>query len=340
VNKSRLNIVVTGATGLVGSYVVRRLLDRGYRRIIGLTRTNSSRKLVGDIEGDIQWAAGDIRDILTVDEALRGADYVIHTAGKVSFDPAEEREMYQVNVRGTAQVVNACLKHGVKKLIHVSSVAALGRPEGQMDLDEEVEWSASPNNTPYARSKYAAELEVFRGEAEGLNVSIIQPGTILGSGDWERGSVRLIKGVARGLPFYPGGVNGFVDVRDVADISIRLMEEEELNGRWIACSESVSYAYLLYEMAGYLGSSAPKWKLSTPVANMAIFFDNLRNKIGRKPRFLTQASYRVGQAKYRYENAKVRTELGYRFIPLGETLRQSCEAFLAYEKRGVFVPLV
>ncbi len=326
--ETRLNkVVVSGASGLVGSYVVRALIRQGHEGIVALRRKGSSRRLSATFESKVQWKEGDIEDPVFLDEVLQGAGYFIHAAGVVSFDPAHKEELMRINAGGTAAVVNACLRAGVRKLVHVSSVAALGRPPGVEVLDEQVEWTESPNNTPYALSKHLAELEILRGVAEGLQASMILPGTVLGVGDWTQGSVRLLDVVAKGVPFYPSGMNGFVDVRDVADLCVLMMQHPDNGGRWIACSESVSYRQLLTDIADEMGVRPPRRLAPRWLAYAYIAWDTLCSKISGKPRFLTKDSYRVGQSKFRYSNDKVRTQLDYTFIPLRQTISEAVAAY-------------
>ena len=234
-----MRILITGATGLAGSATARRFLAEGHT-VAALHRPGSDRSLLRDLESQIDWREGDILDILSLEKALTDMDYVVHAAAVVSFVPRDEKAMYKVNVEGTANVVNACLKKGVRKLCHVSSVAALGRPDPRIIetgativIDETQRWTDSPNNSAYAKSKYLAEVEVWRGIAEGLSAVIVNPSLILGEGDWQKSSTQLFKYVYDGKPFYTEGTVNYVDVRDIAEAIFELTLSEIDNERFI-----------------------------------------------------------------------------------------------------------
>ncbi len=216
---STMQILITGATGLVGSATARRFLADGHSVSV-LHRPDSDRSLLQDVEDRIQWIEGDILDVLSLEKALENVEYVVHAAAVVSFVPRDEAAMVKVNVEGTANVVNACLKRGIRKLCHVSSVAALGRPHPRtieqdkpVVIDETQRWEDSPNNSAYAKTKYLAELEVWRGISEGLPAVIVNPSLILGEGDWQKSSTQLFKYVYDGKPFYTEGTVNYVDVQ-------------------------------------------------------------------------------------------------------------------------------
>ena len=173
-------VFVTGATGLVGSHLVQALVQQG-KPVRALYRS-----VIPSFAGadKVQWVQGDILDVITLDEALIGVEQVYHCAAVVSFNPKRAEELYQVNVEGTANVVNASITAGVQKLLFVSSVAALGRMREGSAIDENMQWSPKANNSEYGRTKYLAEMEVWRGIGEGLKAVIVNPTIILGAGDW------------------------------------------------------------------------------------------------------------------------------------------------------------
>src|SRR3954470_18909958 len=149
--------------------------------------------------------------------------------------------MYQVNVEGTANVVNAAIERGVKRIVHVSSVAALGRTTKAETVNEQKKWEANKNNTHYAISKHHAEIQVWRGFAEGLNGMIINPSTILGFGDWNQSSCAIFKNAYREFPWYTEGINGFVGVEDVAEAAVQLLESSLNHKRFIVNGDNWSF---------------------------------------------------------------------------------------------------
>ena len=173
-------IGVTGATGLLGSSIIRTLLDAD-EKVLAIKRKNSDTTLLRDVYHQITWRDADMLDPTSIDDALQGVTSIIHAAGLVSFNARDKKKLYETNVTGTRNLVNACLIHNIRRLIHVSSVAALSRPKEILCLDENQKWNESPLNTVYAESKYLADLEVMRGHEEGLSVAIVNPSVILGS---------------------------------------------------------------------------------------------------------------------------------------------------------------
>ncbi len=197
-------IFITGSNGLIGSFVIRQFIEQGYA-VRALRRVNSDLSLLADITHRIQWVEGDLLDPLLLHQTIQPGDIVIHAAAIVSFSAREYEKMRKVNVEGTANVVNVCLQRGVKKFCFVSSIAALGRENHFHSIDESTKWEDSELNTVYAQSKYLAELEVWRGEAEGLPAVIVNPSVVLGPGDWRRSSTQLFKYAWDEHWFYPAG---------------------------------------------------------------------------------------------------------------------------------------
>ncbi|RZM11521.1 MAG: SDR family NAD(P)-dependent oxidoreductase, partial [Pedobacter sp.] len=207
-------ILVTGGTGFLGSYIIKELIEKGYQ-VRALRRSSHLPSYIpAAIFDKVDWVEGDILDVVSLDEAMDGIDTVIHSAAIVSFSKKERSKMYQVNVNGTANVVNLALENNIKKLVHISSVAAIGRTADGQQVDETKKWEESKVNTHYARSKYKAEMEVWRGMGEGLEAVVLNPATIIGYGDWHSGSSAIFKNVYHEFPWYTGGLNGFVDVED------------------------------------------------------------------------------------------------------------------------------
>ena len=238
-------IFVTGGTGLVGSHLVEQLVKNGIA-VKAAYRTH-----IPDIAGKekVEWVKGDILDVLFLEEALQDINHVYHCAAIVSFNPKEKYKMFATNVEGTANVVNACIRAGVKKLCFVSSVAALGKLKKQGEIDESVLWSEETNNSNYGKSKYLAEIEVWRGIGEGLEAVIVNPVIILGKGNWNEGSSKIFKTAYEEFPWYTEGYTGFVDVKDVVQIMIQLMESGTSGERFIVSSENIQYKDIFSRIA-------------------------------------------------------------------------------------------
>ena len=208
-------ILITGATGLLGSYIARYLVAAGLP-VRAIKRATSDLSLLAEAKDQIEWVDADVLNIPSLEDAFQGVSYIYHSAAAISFKKSERERMMKINIEGTANVVNVANYMGVQRLLHVSSVAALGKGKTDTMLNEDAVWEDSPYDTGYGLSKYLGELEVWRGMVEGLDAVIINPSTILGAGRWSDSSTRIFSKVEEGLSFYPKGSNGYVDVRDVA----------------------------------------------------------------------------------------------------------------------------
>jgi len=320
-------ILVTGGTGFLGSYLLRALVNAG-KPVRALYRQQIPVQLQ-DIQHRIEWLQGDILDIISLEEAMQDITQVYHCAAVVSFHPSTRDTMMHINVEGTANVVNMALDAGVQKLVHVSSVAALGRAKNGAAIDERTEWQDSPNNSRYAVSKYRAEMEVWRGIAEGLNAVIVNPTIILGSGFWHEGSGTLVKNVWKEFPFYTSGINGYVDVEDVVRAMLLLMDSPISGQRFVLSAENRSYFDLFSEMAGQLGKKPPHISVQPWMAEIVWRVEKVKGAIsGNKP-VVTKETARTAQLKMYYNNDKVLKALpGFQFKPLTQTVSEICKAYL------------
>lgn len=217
---------------------------------------------------EAEWIVADILDTDSLMDAFAGADVVFHCAAVVSFHMHKKDDLMRTNVEGTHNVVNACLKTGVPKIIYTGSIAALGRKPGVTNyITEETQWEESSANTDYARSKYLGELEIWRGAEEGLQAAVLLPGVILGPADGERSSNSIYKLARRTGWFYPEGSSGFVGVTDVAKLLILLYENNLWNQKVLAVAENLSYADLFRSIAEWSGIKPPRFPLSGWVLN-------------------------------------------------------------------------
>ena len=195
-------VLVTGGTGFLGSYIIKQLVEKGYN-VRALRRSNKLPFWIAkEILEKVEWVEGDVLDVIALENAMNGVDTIIHSAAIVSFATKDRKEMYHVNVEGTANVVNIALEKNVRRLVHISSVAALGRTANGGHVNEEKKWEESKVNTHYAKSKFKAELQVWRGISEGLEAVILNPSTILGYGDWHSSSCAIFKSVHDGFNWY------------------------------------------------------------------------------------------------------------------------------------------
>lgn len=314
-------ILITGASGLVGSHLAAALVLQG-KPVRALYR--SSQPVFPGAE-KVQWVQGDILDVVSLEEAMVGVTQVYHCAAVVSFNPKKKKLLQQVNVDGTANVVNACLDAGVKKLLFVSSVAALGRIREDAAINETMNWSEETSNSEYGKTKYFSEMEVWRGIGEGLEAVIVNPVIILGAGDWEKGSSGLFKTAYDEFPWYTEGTSGFVDVKDVVRAMALLMESEVSAQRFILCADSVPYREVFTEMAKLFGKRPPHKKVTPLLAGLVWRWEALKAKFTGNDPILTRETARTAQAKVYFDNTKLTTGFpSFRYTPLHESLQRIC----------------
>lgn len=271
-------VFITGATGFLGSHLACLLLKQGYR-VVAMRRNPQSEGLFPKIHQFHQlpqafqpvWITGDILDIDDLCDAIQDVDAVFHCAAKVSFERKDKFALMQNNVIGTRNVVNACLKNKIPKLVYASSVAAIGRTENEAPITEKTDWVESNLNSQYAISKNLAEQEVWRGSEEGLQVTMVNPGIILGYGDGITGSNQLYHMILKGMPFYPTGGNGFVGVEDVAKMMIHLYENNCWQKRFLCVAENLKYQHVFNQLADAMGVKQPHIALNGLVYGLAYF---------------------------------------------------------------------
>ncbi len=312
--------LVTGGSGLVGQVLIRQLLEQGYA-----VHATEHRRPIGVRHPRLQTCPIRLRDPQELDEVMAGVQEVYHCAGLISYTPRDRNALYQVNVDVTAQVVNACLRASVRKLVHVSSIAALGKFTPDRAIDETLSWTDDARASLYGHSKFLGELEVFRGVAEGLDAVIVNPGIILGPGDWRDGSTALFKKAHEGFSWYTDGVNGFVDVEDVTAAMIRLMRSDISAERFILVAENRSYQDVLGLMAGAFGTAKPYRKLTPALSRWLCLAESLRSRLtGRRP-LITRETVHTALARVYFDNTKLLRFLpGFQYRTLEETINETC----------------
>lgn len=312
-------IFVTGASGLVGSHLIQSLLVKG-KKVRALYRQSVPVFAGSD---QCEWIKGDILDPIGLTEALEGVDYVYHCAAIVSFAPGAAAKMLQSNVEGTANVVNACLVQQIKKLIFVSSVAALGRIRENEAIDETMNWTPETSNSVYGQSKYLAELEVWRAMEEGLPMAIVNPVIILGAGDWNNGSSGIFKSAYNEFPWYTKGMSGFVDVLDVVDAMQLLMESEVTGQRYVLSADNLYYRDLFNSIATAFNKRLPYKKVTPFLAGIVWRLEALKGLITGKAPLLTKETAATAQAVVKFNNRKFLDAFpNFKYRNLEETIQR------------------
>ncbi|HSU29514.1 MAG TPA: SDR family NAD(P)-dependent oxidoreductase [Chitinophagaceae bacterium] len=322
-------ILVTGGTGFLGSYIIKALVEKGYT-VKALRRSKKIPFYIpSTIMASVQWIDGDVLDVVGLQEAMEGIDAVIHAAAIVSFVKNKRKEMYKINVDGTANVVNMALEKKVPRLVHISSVAALGRLPGGGTVDEEKKWEENKINTHYAISKHKAELEVWRGIGEGINAVILNPSTILGYGDWSTGSSAIFRNIYNEYRWYSPGINGFVDVEDVARATVLLLESNISEQRFVINGDNWTFRKLMETIADGFGKKRPKWQTTPFLVGLAWRLEKLKSLFTGKVPLLTRESARVAQSKTYFQNEKLLKALpGFSFTPLEKTIEDACRKYM------------
>jgi len=323
-------VLVTGGTGFLGSYVIKELVKKDYS--VRAIRRNTSKLpfyIPSEIFQKVEWVEGDILDTVSLEEFMKGVDAVIHSAAIISFHKNNRQQMYHVNVQGTANVVNAALEKNVSRFVHISSVAALGRSKISSQVNEEKKWQKNKTNTNYAISKYRAEMEVWRAIGEGLNAVIINPSTVLGYGDWNTSSCRIFKTIYDEFPWYTTGINGFVDIEDVARAAVLLMESNISEQRFIASADNWSFQQVFNTIADAFGKKHPHRRVTPFLGSIAWRIEKMKSLFTDSVPLLTKESARVAHSNTFFGNDKLLKALpGFSFTPLQESIQKACKKYL------------
>lgn len=320
-NNSTDKIFVTGGAGLVGKELLQQLLDLGYH-----VRALYHSSPIEIEHHHLETIKGDLLDVVLLEEAMQGITHVFHCAAIVSYDPSDRYRLLKMNVEGTANIVNACIDAKIQKLVHVSSVAAIGRNRHGEWVNESMQWSEKTNNSAYGKSKYYAEMEVWRGIGEGLQAVIVNPSLILGGDDWSTGSSAIFKSAYEEFPWYSEGVSGFVDVQDVARAMIMLMNSDITDERFILSGENCSFREIFTTIAQCFGKKPPHKKVTRFLAELVWRCEKLKGKISGKKPLLTKESARTSLSAVYFDHSKVLKFLpGFSFTPIRQTIERTCE---------------
>lgn len=316
-------ILVTGATGLVGAHLLLHLIENGekyvralYRNQKNIEKTKALFELYkkGELFAKIHWIQGDILEVPSLELAFENVTYVYHCAACISFNPNDEDQLRKVNIEGTANIVNFCIDKNIKKLCHVSSIAALGDlAPHEKEVNETTEWNPEVLHSDYAISKYGAEMEVWRGQQEGLNVVIVNPGVIFGPGFWQQGSGAFFTSIEKGMPFYTYGTSGYVAVSDVVKIMHLLMLSDCNGERFALLSKNYTYKEIIYLIADKINAKKPKTEAKPWMLHLAWRLDWLFSTIFRTKRRISKHSAQSLLNSDTISNEKIKNYLGYNF---------------------------
>ncbi|MFS4454696.1 NAD-dependent epimerase/dehydratase family protein [Maribacter sp. 2304DJ31-5] len=330
-------VLVTGGTGLVGSHLLLELALSGIEtRAIyrSKAKLDEVKKVFGyytenvlELFDAIEWVQADILDVPALETAFVNIEYVYHAAALISFDPRDFNALRKINVEGTTNIVNLALEHHIKKLCYVSTIGTLGRSTDKTQTTEETEWTPQHTNV-YATSKYLAEMEVWRGSQENLDVIVINPGIILGPGFWNSGSGELFKTTSKGYSYYPPGGTGFVTVKDVIKSMLALMDTSIVNERYILVAENRSFKDIMGKIALALGKKVPRKELRIWQLQLGRCLDWLRDMLTHKGRKITGNSiYSLKNRKY-YDHSKIKKAIHFEFEPVDSSIEFCSKKFI------------
>lgn len=337
-------IFVTGGTGLVGAHLLYKLTSAG-KRVKALKRETSNLQQVlktlsyysdnsKELFNLIEWVDGDILDYFSLEKLLVGITEIYHCAAIISFNPDERQKMISNNVEGTSNVVNAAIENGVKKICHVSSIAALGRLDDGQLITEETNWVPLKNISGYSESKFFSEVEIWRGIEEGLDAVIVNPSIIFGPSNWETGSSKMFKTVWDGMKFYTKGITGFVDVKDVVKAMILLMDESNFdaakNQRYLLNSDNLSYENVFCQIADALNNSRPSIYASDFLLKIVWRAVKVVSMITQKPSMLTRESVANSNTIFNFDGSKISKKFDFKYLSISESIQETA-GFLKHD---------
>jgi dihydroflavonol-4-reductase len=324
-------VLVTGGTGLVGAHLLIHLIEKGelvraiYRNLENIQKTKSLFSLYKKdiLFESIEWIQADILEIPSLEIAFQKITHVYHCAAIISFDPKKEDLVRKTNIEGTANIVNFCLNYNIQKLCHVSSIAALGDLAAhEAIISEKTEWNPEKLHSDYAISKYGAEMEIWRGQQEGLKVVMVNPGVIIGPGFWDQGSGEIFTKVKKGLPFYTKGSSGFVAVVDVATIMYQLMKSDIQGKRFTLIGQNIIFKDLQFAIADALKVKRPKYHATSFMVNNLCKLDWVIATFFRQKRQLSKATAKSSYSKDLYSNEKIKNVLNITFTDVFDYINE------------------
>ncbi len=335
-------ILVTGATGLVGTHLLIKLVQEKHQ-LRALFRTEARKKYAKSVFlqcclpqdqsafDTIEWIQADLNDIPALTAAFKDVTHVYHCAAMISFNPSHYKKLRKTNIEGTANIVNLSLIHKVQKLCYVSSIATLSENTSQSPIDETAEWNPEVSDSVYAITKYGAEMEVWRGTQEGLDAVIVNPGIIIGRGFFKSGSGYLFKKIYTGMKYYTTGTTGYVSVDDVVEIMYRLMKSEVKNERYIAVGENLSFKSVFFMIANALNKPVPKKKVSPFLMKIAYYIQRISHLLFRTKRTIFKPSIKSAFSNSFYHNEKIKKEFKYSFTPIKKAIETTASFLLKEE---------
>lgn len=346
-NTENRTVLVTGATGMLGARLVFDLLKQGDKVKAIYRNRNRIKQFITNVgfycknpeelSALVEWIEADVLDYESICNAVEGVDLVMHVAAMVSFHKDDKEMMYEINIQGTSNVVNACLLKEVPRICFVSSIAALGKEEEGEMINEQSTWIPEQKHSGYQISKFHSEMEIWRGINEGLDAIIVNPSVILGPGEWHAGSPAFFNNIYKGMLFYPGGGTGFVDVRDVSEAMMLLTSgknwEKACKKRYLLNGVNLSYKDAFTQIAQSLNVKAPKYLATKFLMGIAWRAAWGVGKLTRKKPLITRGSVSNASKIQLFDGSKITNEFGFRYRPIEDTIQEIGQMYLAANKK-------
>lgn len=326
-----MTFAITGANGFLGVHIIHHLLKQGHE-VCAITRPGASlaeydlvKKWYGlapDVYDNLTWVSCEFYDIVGLQDALQGKNYVMHLAGVISYLQKDINMLLEVNQRYTTNVVNVAKDAGVEKLLYCSSIAAISKNTKGDPITEDTEWDDEIAHSKYGYTKYLGECELWRGKEEGLATVAINPGIILGYGDWTKGSNKLFGNAKNGFPFYSRGITGWVGVQDVARVAELLCLSDISGERYIVVSENKSFKEMADTMTNALGTKKPRIEIKGWLYKLAYGFVSLKEFLGFGG-MLSKETVKASISVNHFDNTKIKQALDFEFETMDEVIRNA-----------------
>ena len=324
-------ILVTGATGLVGAHLCLALAERN-EKVVAIFRREKKKEALRQFFIDHQkehlfdnliFRQADLCNLPELTAAFKNISKVYHCAAYVSMAYHKKEYLQRVNQQGTADLVNLCIENKIQKLVFISSIAALGDQTTSDTINESTPWNPTVDKTPYAYSKYGAELEVWRAAQEGVPVAIVNPGVILGTGMPNGPLEQLVNQIKKGLRFYTNGSTGYVAVQDVVEVAVELMQSKITNERFILVAENWPFKAMTYKIASLLDKKPPKFNLSQTLLQALWGIESTLSLFGIRKKFLSKALVKSLSDQTKIDGTKIKHQLNFNYRPIDKYLEQS-----------------
>jgi len=328
-------IFLTGGTGLVGSHILLKLCENNIP-VRALKRQSSSLNICKkvfnyynrqDLFNTIEWCTGNINDVPFLESSMSSCDYIIHAAALVSFNKSDLENLKKINIEGTSNIMNVALGLDIKKCIYISSIATLGINPNMQEINEECDFKFTNKESNYSISKYYAEQEVWRACHEGLDVVILNPSVILGPGDWNKGSSKIFQRIFNGLKFYTPGSTGFVDVIDIANITILFLHNNIKNQRFILNGTNLKYRDAFNFIADEFSVERASVKVTPLIKELAWRLERIRSFFLQTSPLLTKETAESAMSKKSYSSSKIKKVLDYNFISFNDSIQKYCKFY-------------